>query len=411
LIGAALSRETFGSRHVAELDGLRGIAIISVAIHHQLTPFSLPGGFLGVDLFFVLSGFLITGLLLAEFENGKSISLRNFYMRRVLRLGPGLLLYLLGCLLVTYHLQLVEISREAKLIAIALLYSTNWRMAFGWDSFLDPTAIIWSLSIEEQFYLVWPVLLFGCLALKVRRGFILAGLAITIIAIMVNRGLLLNAGAALTRIYYGTDTRADALLMGCLVALVPVARAGLKTKRWLRITSVLSAAGLFYLIATSKFTDAFLYRGGYTMVALLAGNTILMAASSPPVILSAVLGIRPLRWFGKISYGLYLWHWLVIRNSSFYYLGYWEPWTKLALAVGIASGSFYFVERPVNRLKTRFANQATDAQLVSLTIEPDQLVRSFPIPLALECPDVIITWKHPSIQRVLIKKSSRNRFV
>ena len=103
---------TFGSRHVPELDGLRGIAIIAVLIHHQLTPFSLRGGFLGVDLFFVLSGFLITGLLLAEFEKTRSISLRNFYIRRVLRLGPALTLYLLACLAVTYHTQLISVTRQ-----------------------------------------------------------------------------------------------------------------------------------------------------------------------------------------------------------------------------------------------------------------------------------------------------------
>src|SRR5712691_6948210 len=109
---------------------LRGIAIISVIVHHQLTPFSLTGGFLGVDLFFVLSGFLITGLLLKEFERTSSISLRNFYMRRVLRLGPALLLYLLASIIVTHHTQLIDGAREIKLIGLALIYSTNWRMAF-----------------------------------------------------------------------------------------------------------------------------------------------------------------------------------------------------------------------------------------------------------------------------------------
>ncbi len=364
-----------------ELDGLRGIAIISVLIHHQLTTFSLKGGFLGVDLFFVLSGFLITGILLSEFEKTQAISLRNFYIRRVLRLGPGLLVYLIACLLVTYHAQLVNIPREIKLIAIALVYSTNWRMAFGWDSYLDPTAIIWSLSIEEQFYLVWPVLLFGCLALKVRRGFIVAGLGITIFAIMVQRGLLLNAGVDLTRLYYGTDTRADALLIGCLLALLTVTSFGMKMKRWVNIASIFSAVGLIYFIATTKFTDLFLYRGGYTLIALLAGIVILVAANSPPRILSTALRIRPLRWFGKISYGLYLWHWLVVISSSFYYLGYWEPWAKLALAVGIASASFYLVERPINRLKTRFAMRPSVDQRGVSPLATDKAPSSIRIPL------------------------------
>ena len=208
------------ARHVPELDGLRGIAIIVVLIHHQLTPFTLKGGFLGVDLFFVLSGFLITGLLVTEFENTGSISIRKFYMRRVLRLGPALALYLISCLVVTYYTQLISIPRQLKLIAMALLYSTNWRMAFGWDAVLDTTAIIWSLSIEEQFYLVWPLLLFAALSLKLKRTFIAAGLALVIIAICVHRNVLLNSGVDLTRLYYGTDTRADVLLVGCLTGAV-----------------------------------------------------------------------------------------------------------------------------------------------------------------------------------------------
>lgn len=376
--------ETFAARHVPELDGLRGIAIISVIIHHQLTPFSLSGGFLGVDLFFVLSGFLITGLLLAEFEKTETISLRNFYMRRVLRLAPALLLYLIACLLVTHYTQLIEITRELKLIAIALVYSTNWRMAFGWDSFLDPTAIIWSLSIEEQFYLVWPLVFFSCLALKVRRRFIVTGLGVIILLIMLHRYSLLKAGIDLTRLYYGTDTRADALLTGCLVSLLHSAQIPLKMKAWLKIASVLSGALLLYLMATSRFADQFLYEFGYTVIALLAGIVIFAAANSPPRILSVALVWRPLRWVGKISYGLYLWHWLVVRSTSFYYLGYWEPWAKLSLAVGITSISFYLVERPFNRLKKRYAIRPPGLQSPSQSIEAEKTGSPLAIPLAID---------------------------
>lgn len=347
------------SRHVPELDGLRGIAIIAVLVHHQLTPFSLSGGFLGVDLFFVLSGFLITGLLMDEFEKTGSISLRNFYMRRSLRLGPALALYLLASLAVSHQRQLMSVANQIKLTVIALLYSTNWRLAFGWDSTLDPTAIIWSLSIEEQFYLVWPLLVLGALALKLRRRALIAGLGLTILAVMLHRYRLSYDAVPLTRLYYGTDTRADALLVGCLIALLPITAIGSRTKRWLNIASIFSAAGLLYLIVASSFGDEFLYRGGFTGIALLAGILIFVAASSPPRLLSAILKWSLLRWFGRISYGLYLWHWLVVQNTSLYYLGYWEPWARLAIAVGIASASFYFVERPFNRLKSRFGMTPT----------------------------------------------------
>ena len=352
------------ARHVPELDGLRGIAIIVVLIHHQLTTFSLKGGFLGVDLFFVLSGFLITGLLLGEFEHTGSISIRKFYMRRVLRLGPALALYLIASLAVVYYTHLITVPRQLKLIAIALLYSTNWRMAFGWDSVLDPTAIIWSLSIEEQFYLVWPLLLFACLALKVKRKFIVLGLAVIITGIYLHRNSLLNSGVDFTRLYYGTDTRADALLAGCLTALIPWPR--IKNTWIVSALAMFAAALLIYFTATAEFMDGWLYRGGFTLIAALAGLVIATAATFPPRPLSIVLRWLPLRWFGRISYGLYLWHWLVIQTVSLYYFGYWEPWAKLALAVGIASASYYLIEVRFNKLKTRFNSGRSDSSATSL---------------------------------------------
>ena len=260
--------QTFVSRHVPELDGLRGIAILSVIVHHQLTPYSLNGGFLGVDLFFVLSGFLITGLLLAEFEKTGKVSLKKFYMRRVLRLGPALFLYLLGCLVVTYYTQLINFKTELKLVLIALAYSTNWRLALDWDRSLDPTAIIWSLSIEEQFYLLWPILLIACLTLGLRRRFIALGLTVVMTAIVLNRLWLLDAGRSLTRLYYGSDTRADALLVGCLIALIPASALQISARKWLNFAGAISAAGLGYFIVTSHFTDQFLYRGGFTFIAV-----------------------------------------------------------------------------------------------------------------------------------------------
>ena len=367
---------TVAARHVPELDGLRGIAIIVVLVHHQLTTFSLKGGFLGVDLFFVLSGFLITGLLLSEFEHTGSISIRKFYMRRVLRLGPALALYLIACVIVAYHTQLISVQRQLKLIAYALLYSTNWRMAFDWDLVLDPTSIIWSLSIEEQFYLVWPLLLLACLALRLKRKFIAMGLVAAIIAICLHRNSLLAQGSTLTRLYYGTDTHADALLVGCLTALVPFQRF---TGRWLVRASSMLGAGLFlYLTTVVEFTDEWLYRGGFTLIAALAGLVIAVAATAPPRPFSIALRWFPLRWFGRISYGLYLWHWLVIQTTTLYYFGYWEPWAKLILAVGISAASYYLIEARFNKLKSRFTSRSSDSPATSLPTSPEVAV----LPLA-----------------------------
>jgi peptidoglycan/LPS O-acetylase OafA/YrhL len=372
---------SFASRHVPELDGLRGIAIISVLIHHQLTPFSLKGGFLGVDLFFVLSGFLITGLLSAEFEKTNFISLKKFYARRLLRLGPALGLYLLGCLFVTQYTQLISVTRQLKLILFALVYATNWRMALGWDTTLDPTAIIWSLSIEEQFYLVWPVILSALLALKFTRSQVAYALGAAIVAIVIHRYLMLNAGAELTRLYYGTDTRADALLTGCLFALLPSARFTSRSKPWLNFAGWVAAACLIYFMVTAGFTERLLYQGGFTLVALLCGLLILVASYSPPGILATILRFPLLRWFGHISYGLYLWHWLVVRHTTFYYLGKWEPWARLVLALAIASASFYVIERPFNKLKRRFAVSSKEPLPQAQTQNPEQDMAPLAVPL------------------------------
>ena len=372
--------ETLLAKHVPELDGLRGIAITSVIIHHQLAPISLSGGFLGVDLFFVLSGFLITSLLLAEFAQANRISLRNFYMRRLLRLGPALSLYLIATFLVAYSTQSISIVRQLKLIAVAVFYLTNWRMALGWDSALDPTAITWSLSIEEQFYLLWPLLLTVCLAVKLRRRFIAGGLAIVILGIAVHRYVLLEAGADLTRLYYGSDTRADALLVGCIFGLLNAKMVQLRNKtRLLNTAALVSALALGFLSFTSHFEDLFLYRGGFTAIAILCGVLIYAAANSPARALSATLRFPPLMWLGHISYGLYLWHWLIVRNVSLYSLGRWEATAKLGLSIGIAATSFYVFEKPINRLKTRFTSRTMVPLVPPATMSDNLPAHSAPI--------------------------------
>jgi peptidoglycan/LPS O-acetylase OafA/YrhL len=347
---------SFQSQRIPALDGIRGIAMILVLIHHQLIPLSLNGGFLGVDLFFVLSGFLITGLLLQEFEATNSVSLKNFYTRRVLRLAPAFLIYLIAALIFTYEQHPEEFARELKLVGLSLVYLTNWRMALGWDYSLDPTAIIWSLSIEEQFYLVWPPLLLLLLSCRIKRSHIGVALGLVVVAVALHRAALWTNGAELNRMYYGTDTRADALFMGCLCAFLAQHRLPAKVKSTLRILGLSAAVFLVYLISTVTFTGQFLYRGGYTLIALATGLLIWSINDCQQSWLARLLTFYPFRWFGLISYSLYLWHWLLLRNVSFYYLvGEWDAWAKFVAAITIAASSFYLIEKRINKLKSRFS--------------------------------------------------------
>jgi peptidoglycan/LPS O-acetylase OafA/YrhL len=374
--------DSFKSQQVPALDGIRGIAILLVIIHHQLIPISLSGGFLGVDLFFVLSGFLITRLLLKEFKTSGSISLSNFYARRALRLAPALLLYLLFALILIRILNPQEFLREVKLVGLSLVYLTNWRMAFGWDYSLDPTAIIWSLSIEEQFYLLWPPVLLLLLSTRVKLFHIAAALSLIVIAVGFHRASLWSEGSELNRMYYGTDTRADALFAGCLFAFLAQLRLPTRLRSALHVMALSAVVLLAYAICTVSFTGQFLYRGGSTLIALATGILIWSLSESQDSWLARVLAFYPLRWFGFISYSLYLWHWLLLRNVSFYYfVGDWDGWMRLLAAIAIAAGSFYLVESRVNKFKTRFsyASNATrkdsrevNAPLVVSFIQPSE---------------------------------------
>ena len=374
----------FKPYRIAALDGLRGIAILLVIVHHQLIPLPLTGGFLGVDLFFVLSGFLITSLLLKEFHTTKSISLTRFYARRVLRLAPALVLYLIATLLVIYFLHPEEFLRQLKLVGFAATYLTNWRLALGWDYSLDPTAIIWSLSIEEQFYLLWPPVLIAILYTKIKHQHIALALIVLIVGVGVHRAALWSAGAELNRMYYGTDTRADALFAGCLIAFVSQFRLPVRLQAALHIMALFSLGALVYLIATSTFNGSFLYRGGYTLVAIATGSVIWSVANSPGTWIANVLAWSPLRWFGKISYGLYLWHWLLLRDISFYrWAGEWETFVRLAVAIGIAVISFYFIETPFNSLKEKFSYLVVEPRRET-TAEPRSVGVPFGSPVMIQ---------------------------
>lgn len=343
-----------------ELDGVRGIAILLVLGLH-FTPALVPGGFLGVDVFFVLSGFLITSILLDEWAHRHSLSLTSFYLRRVLRLGPALVVYLGLLGIYAFVFLQKENAREIYLgILLTLSYVSNWVIALKPDFPSGILAITWSLAVEEQFYLVWPLLLGLLLTRRVGRNWILIVLTLGIVLIAVERALLWHGGATVRRLYYATDTHADGLLMGCVVGcllcwgLVP-------KSSWFAAFMKCSAtaAMLFigFLILRIRHDNSLLYTGGSSLAALGIGLTLLALVSGPRGLAVSVLSFKPLAWVGRVSYGLYLWHWPVrgvVFGRSTQPSGK-QIFAAVALSFAITTASFYLIERPFLKLKKRFS--------------------------------------------------------
>jgi peptidoglycan/LPS O-acetylase OafA/YrhL len=304
------------------LDGIRALAILAVLAYHSGTP--LKGGFIGVDIFFVLSGFLITTLLLQEWLASGAISLGDFYGRRARRLLPALFL-IVAAVGVIYAIdpRLHHGLAYPKAAAAVIFYAGNWVAAFAKDptqalGLLDPT---WSLAIEEQFYIVWPLLLLVCLRRRwsFRRLLTLAlGLAC---ASSILRGLLWHAHAG-AHVYFRSDTRADGLLLGCALAVGYVHTNGRsRLHRYLAPTIVPIVAGLALVLFAFTYgpNDSVVYLGGLSAVAVCAAAITTHAVVAPESWFSRVLSLRPLVWIGARSYGMYLFHipiFVVVGASS-----------------------------------------------------------------------------------------------
>lgn len=342
------------------IDGLRAIAVGSVLIYH-LGAAWLPGGYLGVDVFFVISGFLITSLLVSEHRATGRIALRRFWLRRAWRLLPAVLLMMLLTLAAMLILHPEEVGRLRGQVVAALAYVINWHFVFAdvpyFERFGRPSVLLhlWSLSIEEQFYLVWPPLL--ALALpRVRRTGLLAAVCVAAAGSAVLAWVLWEPFQDPSRIYYGTDTRAVALLCGVALALLAGGVAGREAvTRWRPAKELVGIAGMGAVVVamlTLGDLEERLYRGGFLLVALATAGAI-WAAADPGSILSRVLGVRPMVWIGLRSYGIYLWHWPVIMLTrpevDVPFDGPALVALRVGLTLGIAGLSYRFVETPLRR--------------------------------------------------------------
>ena len=363
--GQPLSVATSGSKlgYRPELDGLRGISILLVYIHHLYHPL-MPGGFLGVDIFFVLSGFLITSLLVEEWNREGSISLKDFYIRRVLRLMPAVF----TLILVIGGFALIFLDKKRAIetyqgIWLTLSYASNWLYAFNYFSANNPLGVTWSLAIEEQFYLTWPLLLILALKFKLQRRWVFYILVLTIAIIPLHRKILIAQGAEAYRVYYASDTRADALLIGCLVGLLVSWNLLPRNKRFEIYMKCLGAVAVIffgYMVGTAPLNASFLYLfGGYTLVELSIALILSLVIMWPPKFALLVLKFAPLVWIGRISYGLYLWHWSVrwfVYPKNGLPASVVQPLIVVVLSLLLPALSYHFVEKPFLRLKKRFSS-------------------------------------------------------
>lgn len=354
-------KSSFSLGHRPELDGFRGISILLVLVHHFYYPM-LSGGFLGVDMFFVLSGFLITSLLLEEWQKFDTISLKNFYIRRLFRLMPALIFII--TLLGIYALLFLDgKSAEKTFLGIWLTFSyvSNWFYAFDPSSANNPLGVTWSLAIEEQFYLIFPLILLLVLRLKFSFRQIIAALIVLIIGIALHRKNIADNYGFTARLYYASDTRADALLIGCLVAFLFSWKIDIfkKFASFFRIAAALSLVFIIVSVSLLEWCDIFLYdSGGYTFIAIAVGFLIISLTAYKPKRTVNILSCAPLVWIGRVSYGLYLWHWAI---RWYLYGDAYLPASSLQLLLAIVLSfaftilSYFCVEKPFLKLKDRYS--------------------------------------------------------
>ncbi len=352
------------------LDGVRALAVLAVLAFHEGLPW-IPGGFLGVDIFFVLSGYLITDLLAARYRKEGRIGLGRFYQRRARRLLPALALMLVA---VAAAVSLLEPGQRDTLrpaVLGAVSYTSNWWQAFAHQSYFSlygPPPVfqhLWSLAVEEQFYLIWPLLLAAILVLVRRpasRALFAWGGAVASALVML---AIYTPGADPSLVYYGTDTHASALMIGAALAITfPLAQVAATAGRARQVLDLLGAAGLVILawaVWHLAGPNPVLYPYGLVLAALAAGGLILAAAA--PGRIGRLLSWKPLRWLGIRSYGVYLWHWPVIAITT----GMAPRSATSApvriidtvLPIALAAASWRWLEEPILRhgLRTELARR------------------------------------------------------
>ncbi len=358
------------------LDGLRALAVLAVVAFHSGAPWA-PGGLLGVDVFFVLSGYLITGLLLAEHAASGRISLSAFWARRARRLLPALLLLVAAVLAVWRVFGLLGTGTLRDDCLATLGYVANWHQAFAGQDYFSrgaapsPLLHMWSLGVEEQFYVVWPLLVVGVIALSRRRPARVVRRRVAVLAAAgavasaVLMAVLAALGTGTSRLYYGSDTHASALLVGAaLAAAVPMTRfrphavpgrqplprrlAAMLAGVLAGVPAVLAFAAVVAAVALVRGTAPGLYDGGFLAVAAGVAIVVCAVVRRPASLGARLLALPPLAALGRASYGVYLWHWPAVLLVNHERTGLSGPGllaVRVAVSVALGAMSWCCVER------------------------------------------------------------------
>jgi peptidoglycan/LPS O-acetylase OafA/YrhL len=338
-----------------DIDGLRAVAVLSVIVFH-IWKESLPGGFVGVDIFFVISGFLITRNILIDLERGK-FSILDFYRRRVKRIAPALLVVVLISLVAAQLLLLPEDTKSTaqsavwSLLSLANVYFWLYQDTsyFSADSGTIPLLHLWSLGVEEQFYIIWPLLLLLAFRPARRKSFFWWAILIAMLSFVLGEVLF---AVAPSFVYYMLPTRAGELLIGALAAIIVLR--GAEQRLPATIVGFMAPAGLM-LLAFSLFllSEAQVFPGLRALLPTIGTFLLILAGQHGANPISRLLTLRPLVWIGLISYSAYLWHWPLL---AFFRYGY----SQVTIAQGVvlfvltlvlAWLSYYFVEQPARRSK------------------------------------------------------------
>lgn len=351
------------TRYMPGLDGLRALALLAVMAYHWQFGFA-SGGFLGVSLFFVLSGYLITDILAAQWHHSRTLNLKDFWMRRIRRLMPAMLFTLFMTVVWVTLFDPVRLPELRNDVLGAVTYISNWQFIWEQKSYFEsfgppsPLGHFWSLAVEEQFYLLWPILMVIGLRFFPRRGqlfiLIMTGAALSAFAMAA----LYVPGTDPSRVYFGTDTRAFGLLIGAALALVwpssklSSASTSRRSSRLLNLVGGLALLIVLFMLWKTDRYDPLLYQGG--MLGFSVAAAVLVAAIAHPTSMwSRLLSLKPLRWIGVRSYGIYLWHYPVMILTSPPagpgQLSAVEIGLQIIASIVLAALTYTYVEEPIRR--------------------------------------------------------------